>query len=176
MVQTSTIVTATVGTIATGLVAYAIYFDHRRRTDPGFRKQLKKESKRQARAAKEEAEAHTNRQREALRAVVEEAKEEGFPVDVEEKEAYFMNEVARGEQLAQDGSDNLEAALCFYKALKVYPQPSDLITIYDKTVPKPVLDLLAEMIAVDPSLHVGPFPSGGGSEGSDNGLPGVGLD
>lgn len=34
------------------------------------------------------------------------------------------------------GSDNVEAALCFYKALKVYPQPSDLITIYDKTVPK----------------------------------------
>lgn len=30
----------------------------------------------------------------------------------------------------------MEAALCFYKALKVYPQPSDLITIYDKTVPK----------------------------------------
>lgn len=34
------------------------------------------------------------------------------------------------------GTDNVEAALCFYKALKVYPQPSDLITIYDKTVPK----------------------------------------
>jgi hypothetical protein len=34
------------------------------------------------------------------------------------------------------GSDNIEAALCFYKALKVYPQPNDLITIYDKTVPK----------------------------------------
>ena len=64
---------------------------------------MKRESKRQARAAKEEAEAHTNRQREALKAVVEEAKEEGFPIDVEEKEAYFMNEVARGEQLAQDG-------------------------------------------------------------------------
>jgi hypothetical protein len=64
---------------------------------------LKRESKRQARAAKEEAEAYSNRQREALKALVEEAKEEGFPVDVEEKEAYFMNEVARGEQLAQDG-------------------------------------------------------------------------
>jgi len=35
--------------------------------------------------------------------------------------------------LIQTGSDNFEAALCFYKALKVYPQPSDLITIYDKT-------------------------------------------
>lgn len=33
-----------------------------------------------------------------------------------------------------EGLDNLEAALCFYKALKVYPQPSDLISIYDKTV------------------------------------------
>ena len=38
-----------------------------------------------------------------LKAAVEEALEEGFPTDVEEKEAYFMNEVARGEGLAQDG-------------------------------------------------------------------------
>jgi len=84
-----------------------------------------------------------------------------------------MNEVARGEQLSQDGSDNIEAALCFYKALKVYPTPSDLIQIYDKTVPKPVLDILAEMIAVDSSLHVRPFGAG---PGSDSGIPGVGLD
>jgi len=173
MVKTSTIVAATVGTIATGLLAYAIYFDHRRRTDPNFRKHLKRESRRQARAAKEEAEAHTHKQREAIKKAIQEAKEEGFPTDVEEKEAYFMNEVARGEQLSQDGSDNVEAALCFYKALKVYPQPSDLISIYDKTVPKPVLDILAEMIAADPSLHVGPFASG---PGSDSGIPTVGLD
>ncbi|PMD62816.1 protein import receptor MAS20 [Hyaloscypha bicolor E] len=167
MVQTSTIVATTVGTLATGFVAYAVYFDYRRRNDPQFRKQLKKESKRQARAAKEEAEAHTVRQREAIRAAVEEAKEEGFPTDVEEREAYFMQEVARGEGLSGEGTDNVEAALCFYKALKVYPQPSDLITIYDKTVPKPVLDILAEMIAADSSLNVGPFASG---PGSDRGL------
>lgn len=80
-----------------------MYFDHRRRTDPNFRKQLKKESKRQARAAKEEAEAHTTRQRQAIRAALQEAKDEGFPVDVEEKEAYFMQEVARGEGLSSDG-------------------------------------------------------------------------
>ena len=30
----------------------------------------------------------------------------------------------------------LEAALAFYKGLKVYPSPGDLITIYDKTVSK----------------------------------------
>jgi import receptor subunit TOM20 len=84
-------------------IAYAIYFDHKRRTDPNFRKQLKKESKRQARAAKEEAEANTVRQREAIKAAVQDAKDEGFPTDVEEKEAYFMSEVARGEGLSSDG-------------------------------------------------------------------------
>lgn len=51
----------------------------------------------------------------------------------------------------------MEAAFCFYKALKVYPQPRDLITIYDKTVPKPVIDILAEMIATDATIDVGPF-------------------
>ena len=30
----------------------------------------------------------------------------------------------------------IEAALHFYKALKVYPTPGDLINIYDKTVSK----------------------------------------
>lgn len=84
-------------------IAYAIYFDHKRRTDPNFRKQLKKESKRQAKAAKEEAEAHNERQKEVIKAVVVEAKEDGFPVDVEEKEAYFMSEVARGEGLSSEG-------------------------------------------------------------------------
>ena len=50
------------------------------------------------------------------------------------------------------GTDNVEAALCFYKALKVYPQPSDLITIYDKTVPKVRLLLNCAMAVAD--LHV----------------------
>ena len=86
--------------------AYAVYFDYKRRNDPQFRKQLKKESKRQARAAKEEAEAHTIQQRQAIRAAVEEAKEEGFPTDVEEREAYFMQEVARGEGLSGEGRLN----------------------------------------------------------------------
>jgi hypothetical protein len=30
----------------------------------------------------------------------------------------------------------VDAALAFYKGLKVYPTPGDLINIYDKTVPK----------------------------------------
>lgn len=41
--------------------------------------------------------------------------------------------------------------------MKVYPQPKDLITIYDRTVPKEVLEILVEMVALDPSLKLGSF-------------------
>lgn len=54
-------------------------------------------------------------------------------------------------------TEPIEAALCFYKALKVYPQPKDLISIYDKTVPKEVLEILAEMVALDSGLKLGSF-------------------
>ncbi|KAF2010072.1 mitochondrial import receptor subunit tom-20 [Aaosphaeria arxii CBS 175.79] len=154
-IRPATIAAISVGTVVTGLLAYAIWFDHRRRNDPDFRKQLKRESKRTARVAKEEAESAGKEQKKAIREAVEKANEEGFPKDPEEVEAYFMQEVAQGEGLCQQGADNIDAALCFYRALKVYPNPRELINIYDKTVPKPVLDILAEMIAVDTSIPVG---------------------
>ncbi len=81
---------------------YAVYFDHKRRSDPEFRKALKRESRREARAAKEQAEAQGQEQKQAIKTAVDEAKEEGFPTDVEDKEAYFMNEVGQGEVLCQD--------------------------------------------------------------------------
>jgi import receptor subunit TOM20 len=142
----STIAAISVGTVVTGFLAYAVYFDHKRRNDPDFRKQLKRESKRTQRAAKEQEEAQGAEQKKAIREAVASANEE--------VEAYFMQEVAQGEGMVQKGmhkdrssygpedanccvgADNVEAALCFYRALKVYPNPRELINIYDKTVPK----------------------------------------
>ncbi|KAJ9201564.1 hypothetical protein DTO166G4_2803 [Paecilomyces variotii] len=161
--KTSTLVAASAGTVLTGLLAYAIYFDHKRQSDPEFRRALKKDNRRLARAVKEEVEAQGAQQRETIKAVVEQAKDEGFPTDLEEKEAYFMSQVAKGESLCAEGSDNIEAALAFYKALKVYPQPKDLISIYDKTVPKEVLEILAEMVALDSGLKLGSFTGEGPS-------------
>ncbi|KAJ9669558.1 mitochondrial import receptor subunit tom20 [Coniosporium apollinis] len=169
-IRPTTIIAASVAVAVTGFLAYAIYFDHRRRTDIEFRKALKRESKKSQRAAKEEAEAQGAQQKKAIRAAVDKANEEGFPRDPDEVEGYFMQEVARGETLCQDGSDPIEAALCFYRALKVYPQPKELINIYDKTVPKPILDILAEMIAVDTSIPVRASSVRTGSDrGSDSG-------
>jgi import receptor subunit TOM20 len=114
-IKTSTIIAATVGTVVTGLVAYAVYFDHRRRTDPEFRKQLKKESRRLAKAQKEQAEAAGKEQRKAIREAVERVNAEGLPRDSEEVERYFMEEVAEGEKLCQDGqswSANSNDGIC----------------------------------------------------------------
>ncbi|KAL8854397.1 MAG: hypothetical protein Q9221_000884 [Calogaya cf. arnoldii] len=169
-VRPATIALATLGAVTTGLLAYAAYFDHKRRTDPEFRKNLKRESRRIAKAAKEEADAQGANQKRKIRELVDETLEEGFPTNVEEKESYFMNEVGRGEMLCQNDKTQVEAALCFFKALKVYPQPGDLITIYDKTVPKPVLDIVAEMVAHDGSIPVGGFGGPGSDAGGSTGV------
>ena len=65
------------------------------------------------------------------------------------------------------GSDPIYAALCFYKGLKVYPEPKVLINMYDSMVPKNVLEILAAMVAEDKSLKVGSF--GGNGTGSASG-------
>jgi import receptor subunit TOM20 len=99
----STIAAISVGTVVTGFVAYAAYFDYKRRNDAEFRKQLKRESKRTQRAAKEQEQAQGEEQKKQIRDAVERANEEGFPKDPEEVEAYFMQEVAAGEGMVQKG-------------------------------------------------------------------------
>ncbi|KAI1491476.1 mitochondrial import receptor subunit tom-20 [Biscogniauxia mediterranea] len=158
MVQSSTIATISAATVATGLLAYAVYFDHQRRANPNFRRNLRREERRKARAEKEESIAQTQQRGKAIQRAVDDALEEGFPSGVNEKEQYFMDHVQQGETLAADPSRTLDAALAFYKALKVYPSPEDLITIYDKTVDKRVLDVLAEMIAHDETLDLRQAP------------------
>lgn len=82
--------------------AYAVYFDYRRRSNPEFRRQLRRNEKKQARADKEQAEAHQQAQRQYIKRAVDDAKEEGFPVSSDEKEAYFLEQVQNGEILGSD--------------------------------------------------------------------------
>lgn len=134
--STTAIVFGIAGVVATGALAYAVYFDHKRRNDPEFRKTLKRQHKKLQKWNEESAKAAERGHKERIRQAVDGANEEGFPRDPDETEGYFMQEVAKGEGMCTDGSDPIDAALCFYRALKVYPQPRDLISIYDKTVPK----------------------------------------
>lgn len=57
--------------------------------------------------AKEAKEVEGKQQQESINQAVQEAKAEGFPTDIEEREAFFMSEVARGEQLNGEGKKNV---------------------------------------------------------------------
>ncbi|KAK0746569.1 mitochondrial outer membrane translocase complex, subunit Tom20 domain-containing protein, partial [Schizothecium vesticola] len=162
-------------------LAYAVYFDYRRRSVPEFRRQLRRNERRMARVHKDQAVAEQQAQRQAMRRAVDDAKDEGFPTSSDEKEAYFLEQVQQGEALGTDPTKVVECALAFYKALKVYPTPGDLINIYDKTVAKPILDVLAEMIAYDGTLRIGPQYTSPTVDVAElmremGGVPGVGLD
>ena len=55
----------------------------------------------------------------------------------EAAEAYFLSEVAAGEQLTLSGpSKYAEAAVHFFRALSVYPAPTELMGIYRKVRPR----------------------------------------
>ena len=58
---------------------------------------------------KEEAEIQDKQQQEDVKRVVEEALEEGFPTDLEEREAYFMEQISRGETIAADGRSSCDS-------------------------------------------------------------------
>lgn len=82
----------------------AIYFDYKRRHDPEFRKALKRDRKRHVRSQRMQEAAASAQQRDIVVKAVKQVQREGFPVDVEEKEVYFMQEVAQGEVLCQEGA------------------------------------------------------------------------
>jgi len=44
------------------------------------------------------------------------------------------------------------SAICFYKALKVYPAPAELVMVYQKTIPPEVFTLVMGMLSMDVSI------------------------
>lgn len=73
-----------------------------------------------ARAVREENEAQGALQREAIRKALARAKDEGFPTDLEEKEAFFMGQVAQGESLSSEGMSSFYRAFVSYKHIHIY--------------------------------------------------------
>jgi len=131
--STTTIVLATVGTLATAGLAYAAYFDYRRRSDPDFRRKLKKAQKQISKAEKQEAVQAEKGQKQKIRQVVDEANEEGFPRDPEKNEEYFMLQVAQGEQMCQDGESDEDDHGIPWSNRGVGLQSADLMIIQDLT-------------------------------------------
>ncbi|GAA5794721.1 mitochondrial outer membrane translocase complex, subunit Tom20 domain-containing protein [Helicostylum pulchrum] len=146
----STIALITTGVLATAGLGYIVYFDAKRRNNPTFRKQLRRERKEAAKASKEAEDSSKESKLMLIERVIVECAKEALPTSPEEKEAYFMENVAAGEALCAQGPSGYdEAILPFYKALKVYPAPMELVTIYQKTLPEPVFQTVVSILAIE---------------------------
>lgn len=134
------LLTGAAATIA--LLGYAVYFDYQRRTDPEFRKQIKKRSKKQ----KKDAEGKINAEKQAkideiIRVLTNElVKDPPSNADPANVKTLFMTYVGEGEQLANTPGQELNAAVKFYKALAIYPKPGDLLNIYENTIPPHIFE------------------------------------
>ncbi|KAH7105395.1 MAS20-domain-containing protein [Auriculariales sp. MPI-PUGE-AT-0066] len=148
---TTTVITVATVTVLGGALAYALYFDHKRRNDLEFRKQLRKEQKRVKKAredikATSTAAASGSLTDEDMQAALDAIRSEPLPTTTQEREAYFSEHIADGELLSQRGpASYLQAALAFYRGLRVYPAPLELIMIYQKTVPEPIFNILMKL-------------------------------
>jgi len=137
-------------------LGYAVYFDYERRTSPEFRKHLKKSKKHhEKKVIEEEKEAKTHKLEAVKEALIESIKEgPAPPTDAAEKEKFFMTQVTMGEQLSAVPGSELKAAIHFYKALSIYPNPTDILGIYQRSIPQEIYDYIIMMVALQPPQAV----------------------
>ena len=74
--------------------------------------------------------------------------------------------LVRSSSYIQLGSKTIETAKWFFRALKMTNSPKDQMKIFKDLFPKPIIDSLLEMIALDPDLSAIIFPGGPGSSDS----------
>lgn len=146
---------AITGVFAAATVGYAVYFDYKRRNDPEFRRQLKKRAVDQRKQEEKlETEVKKVKLETVKKALLDDLAENPIPTDLSEKESFFMQQVALGEQLATKPALKVDAAICFYKALLVYPNPTDILGIYQRSVPQDVYEIVVMMIAAHPPAAI----------------------
>lgn len=140
---------------ATALAGYAVYFDYKRRSSSDFRKSLKKRAVKQKKLQEKITKESMKSKLETVKSALElDLQTNPIPTELSEKETFFMQQVALGEQLATLPDKKVDAAVCFYKALAVYPNPTDILGIYQRSVPEDVYELVVMMIAARPPPSV----------------------
>ena len=140
-------------TLFSFVVSYLIYFDYKRRNSPEFRRQLRKSAKKHQKAKELAAEASKNEFKTKIEQVLKDSLvNDPIPEGLKEREKFFGEEVARADELLNTpGETNqVDAALAFYRALRVYPSPIDLLNLYDKSLKPPVLEILRTMVVLEP--------------------------
>ena len=102
---------ATIAAIAAGaalasLAAYAVYFDHRRRHDPEFRRALRREARRHEKQQRADDEKQAAARERAIYQAVEQLNAEEYPSSAlhpDLVEAFFMEQIAEADKLGKGG-------------------------------------------------------------------------
>eukprot|EP00842_Homolaphlyctis_polyrhiza_P000113 jgi/Hompol1/1101/HPOL_001634-RA len=83
--------------------------------------------------------------------------DEPVPTTQEGREAYFNKYLVLGERHVSRGPAGYEAAaLCLFRALKVYHDPMQLLSMLQHSLPEPVLQMIVELMAADVRSASGP--------------------
>lgn len=148
MVSTTNI---TAGLVTASALGYLVYFDYKRRHSPGFRKELRKKSVKFEKAQEKAIQATKHQERAEIQQLIDiSIQESPLPTGIQAREQFFITEVSRADELL-NSNNYIEAALAFYRALLVYPQPTDLLGFYEKSIkPASVLELVRTMVVIRP--------------------------
>ncbi|TYJ57268.1 hypothetical protein B9479_002001 [Cryptococcus floricola] len=134
---------------ATGFLGYAVYFDYQRRNSATFRKSLKKQEKKLAAVAEADAKQQKEKDNLALREGFLRTQLEPVPSSPDQQEAYFAEQANSGELAIAKGPEHyVEAALHFFKALRVYHSPGELLAVYQRVCPPEVLEMVVRLIGL----------------------------
>lgn len=161
---------------AVSAVGYAIYFDHQRRSNPTFRQSLKK------RIAKQKKELQENNKKDQIakaqdivRFLEEDLVRDPLPSsdDANAQQMAFSAYIEQGDRLAAVPGNEPEAASKFYKALTVYPNPTELLSIYQKSLPEALYENLVLMIAAIPPANISSFLDGSASVSGSTATPDI---
>jgi len=151
--QLTAIVGAVTASAVAGLAAYAVYFDYKRRNDVEFRRDIKKSKRHHAKQQARELKSKEEKMIEMLKAALDLVKDVEYPAGPD-REKFFMENIQNGELLFRQGPDMMvESAVCFYKAVKIYPSPMDLMVLLQKSVPEDVLGLVYGMLSMDQQMQ-----------------------
>lgn len=113
---------------------------------------MKRSTKKHIKEQKIAAEAGKSELRARIQKALKESLEnDPLPEDLQEREKFFTAEVQRADELSNGGeAEHLNASLAFYRSLRVYPNPVELLNIYDKTLKEPIMDIVRIMILLEP--------------------------
>lgn len=139
--------------IATGALGYCFYFDYQRRHNQEFRKSIYLKKRQAEKADKLKKEASKLETTKILKAKLAESLQSN-PLSIENREQSFIEEVTKAERLSAIVGKETDAAIHFYRALSVYPDPTAILEIYQKSVPAEIYELIMLLTAILPPANI----------------------